>query len=112
MGTIEPEEITTPEIKDIKEKTKQQHLTREQRRKMERTNSDAKQVFDQLTEKFLKKIVTEEQTEEQVKEYMSELSKKWRLYCKSKNLLPKAYTLLDDYMKGLLKQYSEIPQAE
>lgn len=43
---------------------------------------------------------------------MDELSKKWRLYCRQKSLLPGIYPIVDDYMKGVIKQYSEMDQKK
>ncbi len=43
---------------------------------------------------------------------MDELSKKWRLYCKAKSLLPTVYPIVDQYMEGVIKQYSEMDKEK
>lgn len=72
-------------------------------------SEEAKQVYEQLSKKFLDFVILDDySTEDQVVAKMDELSKRWRLYCNRKALLPAAYPILDEYMAGLIKQYQEM----
>lgn len=89
------------------------NLTRKQKRHNERVSADAKQVYTTLTAKFLEFFIYSDGPDEQkIVDKMDELSKKWRLYCKQKNLLPNIYPIVDQYMEGVIKQYSEMGKKE
>lgn len=88
-------------------------LTRKQKRHQERVSEEAKEVYEQFCKRFLDFIIfSDSTTEEGVKAKMGDLSKKWRLYCKQKNLLPAIYTIVDDYMNSVLLQYSDMDQKK
>lgn len=88
-------------------------LTRKQKRHQERVSEEAKAVYEQFCKRFLDFFIfSDSPTEESIKAKMEELSKKWRLYCKNKNLLPGIYPIVDDYMKSVIKQYSEMDQKK
>lgn len=88
-------------------------LTRKQKRHQERVSEEAKAVYEQFCKRFLDFFIfSDSPTEESIKSKMDELSKKWRLYCKQKNLLLGIYPIVDDYMKGVIKQYSEMDQKK
>lgn len=88
-------------------------LNRKQKRHQERVSEEAKAVYEQFCKRFLAFFIfSDSPTEESIKSKMDELSKKWRLYCKNKNLLPGIYPIVDDYMKGVIKQYSEMDQKK
>lgn len=89
------------------------NLTRKQKRHNERVGAEAKEVYTKLTAKFLEFFIYSEGPDEQkIVDKMDELSKKWRLYCKAKNLLPTVYPIVDQYMEGVIKQYSEMEKLD
>lgn len=86
-----------------------ENINRKQKRYQERVSQEAKAVYEQFCKRFLDFFIfSDTPTEESIKAKMEELSKKWRLYCRNKNLLPGIYTIVDDYMKGVINQYSEM----
>lgn len=89
------------------------NITRNQKRHNERVSEEAKHVYTNLTAKFLEFFIYSDSPDEQkIVDKMDELSKKWRLYCKQKNLLPTIYPIVDQYMEGVIKQYSEMGKKD
>lgn len=89
------------------------NLSRKQKRHNERVGEEAKEVYTKLTAKFLEFFIYSDSPDEQkIVDKMDELSKKWRLYCKAKNLLPTVYQIVDQYMEGVIKQYSEMEKKD
>jgi hypothetical protein len=85
---------------------KNEEMNRRQRRYNERVNAEVKQVIDELAEKFLKHVVTSDNPDgEETTEKVKQFSSQWRLYCKRKALVPKAYILMDEIMAGILNDY-------
>jgi hypothetical protein len=90
------------------DKPKEAPLTREQRRYRERTNLEAQSVIKTLQDQFLNFFIECQDTEgEAVNNKIREIDAKWRLYCKRKNLIPAAYTVMDKYMEQSIKEYYE-----
>lgn len=88
-------------------------LNRRQKRYQERVSAEAKQAYEQLTKQFLDFFIfSDSPTEEKIVAKMEEISKKWRLYCQRKQLLPNAYPIIDQYMDGVIKQYSEMDKKK
>lgn len=88
-------------------------IDRKQKRLQERVSTEAKQAYEQLTKQFLDYFIfSESPTEESIKAKMEDISKRWRMYCQRKNLLPTVYPIVDDYMKGVIKQYSDMDKKE
>lgn len=93
------------------EQTKQQQLSRSQQRESDRRNKEATELYNQLGKRFFDFFILQDNPEgQEVVDMMELLSKKWRFYCKSKSLLPVAYSVLDTYMKGVIKSYIELPK--
>ena len=94
------------EFEDKKEPEKK--LTREQRRHMERVNTEANAAFDQITNKFLSEFITSDNPEgEEIRERAKQIDAQWRLYCTRKGLNPKAFPLVKKYCDEAIKQYNE-----
>jgi hypothetical protein len=94
--------------KDTTDQTKGKPLTREQRRMRERVNMEAQTIIQTLQEQFLNFFMECQDTEgETVNNKIREIDAKWRLYCKRKNLIPAAYTVMDKYMEDSIKEYYE-----
>lgn len=43
---------------------------------------------------------------------MDELDRKWKVYCHQKNLNKDVYPIVNNYMTGVIKQYSEMNKKE
>jgi hypothetical protein len=100
--------MTPHEPKTSPEKSRQMKESREQRRLRERTNLEAQSILRSLQEQFLNFFMSAEETEgESVNNKIREIDAKWRLYCKRKNLIPAAYTVMDKYMEDSIKEYYE-----
>jgi isochorismate hydrolase len=94
--------------KDTTDEPKGKPLTHEQRRMRERINLEAQNVIHTLQEQFLNFFIECQDTEgEAVNNKIREIDAKWRLYCKRKNLIPAAYTVMDKYMEQSIKEYYE-----
>jgi hypothetical protein len=89
--------------------TPKEHLTREQKRFLQRINQEASKLHTHLVDKFTEFIVTCEDPEGgEVYEKMKSLSAQWKLFCKRKNLRPEAFNVIEDYCKSTIKEYNEI----
>jgi hypothetical protein len=85
---------------------KEKPLTREQRRRHDRTNAEAISTIETLQAQFLNFFMASEETEgDAVSDKIREIDAKWRLYCKRKNLVPAAYPVMDKYMEDSIKEY-------
>jgi hypothetical protein len=94
--------------KDTTDEPKGKPLTREQRRLRERVNMEAQSIIQTLQEQFLNFFMECQDTEgEAVNNKIREIDAKWRLYCKRRNLIPAAYTVMDKYMEQSIKEYYE-----
>lgn len=90
-----------------------EQVSRKQKRHQERVSNEAKQAYEQLTKQFLDFFIfSDSPTEEKIVAKMEEISKKWRMYCQRKNLLPSVYPIVDQYMDGVIKQYSEMDKKQ
>jgi hypothetical protein len=95
-------------MSDNTDQTKGKPLTREQRRWRDRTNAEAQSVIKTLQDQFLNFFMECQDTEgEAVNNKIREIDAKWRLYCKRKNLIAKAYPVLSLYMENSMKEYYE-----
>jgi hypothetical protein len=85
------------------------NLTRKQKRHNERVGAEAKEVYTKLTAKFLEYFIyADSPTEQAIIDKMDELDRKWKVYCHQKHLKPEVYPIVNDYMTGVVKQYSEM----
>lgn len=78
-------------------------LNREQLRKKERIESEVQITLNQMSDKFMNFLIHEDYTEEQLIEKKRLACNKWRVYCKAKNLVPKAYKIMDDLTSGMIE---------
>lgn len=86
-----------------------EHLTREQKRFLERINKEASKLHSHLVGKFTEFIVTCDDPEGgEVYEKMKSVSAQWKLFCKKNNLRPEALNVIEDYCKSTIKEYNEI----
>jgi len=79
-----------------------------QKRHAERVANEAKQVYTNLTARFLEFFIySDEPHEQKIIDKMEEINIKWTIYCDRKKLNKEAYPIVKDYMDGVIKQYSE-----
>ena len=89
------------------------NLTRKQKRFQERVSAEAKEVYTKLTAKFLEYFIyADSPTEESIVAKMDEFDRKWKVYCHQKNLNKEVYPIVNDYMVGVVKQYSEMNKKD
>jgi hypothetical protein len=89
------------------------NLTRKQKRHNERVNADAKEVYTKLTAKFLEFFIySDSPDEEKIVAKMDEIDRKWKVYCHQKKLKPEVYSIVNDYMTNVIKQYSEMNKKD
>ena len=81
-------------------------ISRAQRRLNERITEEAKQTYERITENFLQFfIMCAEPEGNEVAERSVQVSRQWRLFCDRKGLKPEAYTIVDDFVRGVIDQY-------
>lgn len=103
----------TEEAKEAERKRVEKPLTREQRRRVERIEKEAKQTLAQLQEKFLKCVIESDDPEgEDVIKKVDQISAQWKLYCDRKGLLPVARNLILDYCLDVLKEYQNNKKSD
>lgn len=86
----------------------QPKLSREQKRFQERIESEAKQMFNALANKFLNYFVTIDDPEGQaVQDKAKEMGAQWRIFCKAKSLAPEAYVMFDKYTERIMTDFLE-----
>jgi hypothetical protein len=91
---------------------KEKPLTREQQRRKERIEAEANEVFSKACERFDLFIINSDTPEgQEVVDKQREISAQWRLYCKRKQLLPSAYSLVDEHCVKSIKEFYEIKNA-
>jgi len=104
MGPIDK---TPPEKTDIKTP-----LTRAELRRRERVNEEVKTQLSLLSQKFLTFFMESDDPESQeVVDKMNQMDAKWRVFCKSKSLIPRAYTLAKEEMEGIIQEYLKEKEA-
>lgn len=89
------------------------NLNRKQKRYQERVSAEAKEVYTKLTAKFLEFFIyADSPDEEKIVAKMDELDRKWKVYCNQKNLNKDVYPIVENYMQGVIKQYSEMNKKD
>ena len=80
--------------------------SRAQKRWIERTNQEAQATINSLMTQFLAYFMESPDPEgEAVQNKRKDISAKWRLYCKHKQLGPQVFTMADKYMDQVLADY-------
>lgn len=83
-------------------------LSRREQRYRERVNQEVQSVISQLSDQFLNFLLSSENPEgNEVVEKMKDINAKWRVYCKRKNLIAKAYPVMELQMAQMAKEYLE-----
>lgn len=83
-------------------------LSRREQRYRERVNQEVQSVISQLSDQFLNFLLSSENPEgQEVVEKMKDINAKWRVYCKRKNLIVKAYPVMELQMAQMAKEYLE-----
>lgn len=97
---IQPNHIVEPiERKD---------LTREQKRILERIESEAKSIFQSLADRFLSEFIASTNPDgEEIKERGKQIDAQWQTYVKRRKLDPKGLTAIRQYINDVLKEYQE-----
>ncbi len=86
--------------------TKDQKISRHERRFKERTQSQASEISSSLAETFLLYFSTTEDPEgEGVTKLMHQIDCQWRTFCSTKRLAPAAYPHMKQYMESIVKNY-------
>lgn len=86
-------------------------LTREQLRHRDRIAKEAESTFNILIQRFTDFFVMHTDPEgKEVQDTIKRMSAQWRLYCTRKGL--GVFTLFDDNVNILLKQYEEIKNGK
>lgn len=81
-------------------------LTRDQKRFLERIESEAKQTFQQLADKFLNLFMASDDPEgEDITERGKQISAQWRTYVKKSKLDDKALPAIEQYISDVKAQY-------
>jgi hypothetical protein len=80
--------------------------TREQRHERDRINTEAAGVIKSLQDQFMNFFMEAEDPEgNEVVEKMKVIDAKWRVYCKRRNLIGKAYPVMNEFMEAALQEY-------
>ena len=96
----------TPEIAPAPKKEKETAQSRAQKRWIERTNQEAQATINSLMTQFLAYFMESQDPEgEAVQNKRKDISAKWRLYCKHKQLGPQVFPMADKYMDQVLADY-------
>lgn len=86
--------------------------SRFQRRLMEKINDQVNETHNFLAEKFLNYIITCDDPESDlVQEKAKQVSLQWRLFCKTKNLKPEAFPLMDEFCNSVIDEYKQLKTA-
>ncbi len=86
--------------------TKEKAISREQKRRMDRINTEAQATINVLMGQFLAFLMVVEDPEgEEAQIKRSQLGAKWRTYCKHKGLTAESRPILDKYMDECMKDY-------
>jgi hypothetical protein len=89
--------------------TEEKKLTREQRRVIERIESEATQYHNSLASKFIDYLLNSDNPiEESLKEKVSNLSVQWKMYVKRKGLKDTALNLVNNYCHKAIDQFNEL----
>lgn len=101
-------EKNTEEEKTAARASAEKPFTREMKRKGERIAEEANKTYEAICDRFLEFFThADDPNSREVTEKAASMSKQWRLYCQQKRLLPKAYPLVDNFIKGLIDQYNK-----
>jgi 5'(3')-deoxyribonucleotidase len=101
--------IGGPPVREEAPKPVEKKLTREQRRFMQRIETEARRVHEQLAGRFMEYLVTcDNPHSPEVLEKASQISAQWKVFCRRKNLVPAVFNALENYCDGLIKEYQEI----
>lgn len=83
--------------------------TRRERRRQQRIGEDLNTVFQLLCDEFTDFFVMHSNPEgEDVQQFAKRVSTRWIVYCKSKNIIPKLHTAMDEFID---KQFNEYKQT-
>jgi hypothetical protein len=92
--------------KRVAELQSKKPLNRAELRRRERVNSEVKEALSLISQKFLTFFMESDDPESQeVVDKMNQIDAKWRVFCKSKSLIPRAYTLAKEEMEGIIQEY-------
>lgn len=81
-------------------------LNRQQQRQVERINEEVAQVFNRLTSQFLDDFVEAENPEsEQVRAKITDLSSKWKAYCRNKGVIKEMFDAVEKHCNKLVQDY-------
>ncbi len=99
------------QLEDLKKEVlqaekKEKPITREQRRYIERRETEAKALHERLCQSFLTFFTESEDPEgPEVVEKWNSISARWKVYCAHKQLAPSAFPLLDTFCKSIVDTY-------
>lgn len=106
MQTPGTTQVTQEEKEKVSLNKKETPISRQERRRREKINQEVQEAHRQLSDKFLNFFIECENPEgQEVVDKMKQIDAQWRLFCRRKGLIAKAYPLMNDYMEGLLKEY-------
>jgi hypothetical protein len=92
---------------------KKEVLTRAQQRRIKRVNEEVYQTINQLSDQFMDFFMAAEDPQsKEVVNKMTEISAKWRIYCKRKNLIAGAYPVMDKQMNDIVSDYLKKVEAK
>src|SRR5690348_3513275 len=78
---------------------------REQARHNERIAKEANQVLNQLKDRFSSYFFTcENPDSEETQARIKTISAQWKGFCRRKNLLPKFFTIVDEFCNEILEE--------
>jgi hypothetical protein len=81
-------------------------LNRQQQRQVERINEEVGQVFKRLTDQFLDDFVESENPESgELKVKITDLSSKWKAYCRSKGIIKEMFDAVEKRCNKLVQDY-------
>jgi hypothetical protein len=88
-------------------------MTRQQRRFIERVESEAHDINVKLKQKFIDYLViADNPTEDEMLDKANVLSAQWKMYCKSRHIDNKALPLVHDYCMRAIEEYNHLKDAE
>lgn len=87
------------------ESQKEIPLTREQRRALERLNKEAGDMIARLVNQWYEFFLDHDPDGPEVKLKKQEVSAKWRMYCKRRRLVAKAFPAVDEAINQLIEEY-------
>lgn len=92
---------------EVQESKAQKHLTARQRKAIEQANNQANQIVQRLVNSWYDFFLDNDPESEEVKAKHKEVSAKWKMYCKRRNLKAEVYNLVDESIKKLIEEYQK-----